>query len=574
MASPGFSLRPLESGLSARKHSSILHGVDLHFLLTHLPPFLRKLRLRHLIGGFLFLLLLYSFVLWFTLPNIDDPRSLIAAQSTVITDREGTELYRLFQEEDRTFVEAGSIPEHMKQAIIAIEDERFYEHGCIDVRAIVRAVLVNVFRFERQGASTITQQLARNAMYLTREKRLSRKLKEIILACQLESRFSKDELLELYLNWIPFGENAYGIEQASQKYFGSPAEKLTLAQSAVLAALPQRPSYFSPYGRHVRTKVSKDLDERVRRGEVTRISDIPEDAIVLGLLAGMIGTGTHTLAIGGRTDQVLRNMQDIGSITEAERLQALEELEKISFQPSRETIRAPHFVLWVREQVQEMFAGTAEEGLLEAGGLTIETTLDWEIQQEAEKAVARYTEDVLNRFGAYNIALIAIDNETRDILAYVGNADFGDEEHGGKIDMVRVPRQPGSSFKPFVYASAFQRGYHPATVIYDVPTKIGDDEPQNFDGRFWGLLTIRQALGASRNLPAAKAFFLAGGEDAILSLIAAMGLKTPEKRRQELKQERPEGFDYGWPLALGAAETHLRGRRRVSASPEYPSHHR
>ena len=500
------------------------------------------------------LCVLYMGYLWLTLPDVSDPASMLAAQSTVITDRDGVELYRLFSEEDRTYISGDQIPQHMKQAVVAIEDERFFERGCLDLRAIGRAV----FLLGRAGGgSTITRQLARNALHLQRDNRYNRKVKEIILGCQLEQQMSKEELLDLYLNWIPFGQNAYGIEQASQVYFGISASDLTLAKAAVLASLPQRPSYFSPYGVHVHTQVSDRIEAQVLSGQITRSSQVPDDEVTIGLLGAYVGTGSSVLSIGGRTDQVLMNMQQQGFITEQQRLQALMELEQMVFEPSRENIRAPHFVLWIREEVERMFAGTLEEGLLEQGGLTIETTLDWDLQEKAEQAVTEHSEDIFQRFGAHNIALLAMDPATREVLAYVGNTDYADEEHGGKIDMVLAPRQPGSSFKPFVYAAAFQQGYGPATPIYDVPTKIGEDEPQNFDSTFRGLITIRQALGASRNIPAAKAFFLAGGEEPILQLTALLGAPSPLTRKKELAIAREDGFDYGWPLALGAAETPL-----------------
>jgi len=498
-------------------------------------------------------IILYTTFLWLTLPDISDPKEFFASQSTAITDRNGVELYRLFSEEDRTFIPGNTIPVYMKQAAIAIEDERFHERGCLDIRALARVAL---FLGRAGGGSTITRQLARNALHLQKENRYKRKLKELFLGCQLERQYSKEELLELYLNWIPFGQNAYGVEQASKVYFNTSASELTLAQSAVLAALPQRPTYFSPYGRHVYTKASADVNEKVHTGKIVKVSEIPDDEILIGLLGAPVGSGASILYVGGRTDQVLKNMQNQGYITETERLQALTELEDILFEPSRETIRAPHFVLWVREQFDDLF-GAAEEGILEQGGLTIETTLDWPLQEAAEEAVERYKEDIFDRFGAWNIALAAIHPQTKEVLAYIGNTDYEDQEHGGKIDMVRAPRQPGSSFKPFVYAAAFQQGYTPATPIYDVLTEIGDDEPQNFDGKFFGLLTMRKALGASRNIPAAKTFFLAGGEERILALASALGAKTPRERKQELKTEREDGFDYGWPLALGAAETPL-----------------
>lgn len=499
------------------------------------------------------IMILYGLFVWFTLPDLSNPRSLLASQSTIITDRNGVELYRLFAEEDRTYIEGSTIPLHAKHAIVAIEDKRYYERGCLDIRAIARAV----FRLGTAGGgSTLTRQLARNALDLKKDNRYHRKVKELVLGCQLESTHSKEELLELYLNWIPFGRNAYGIEQASQAYFGISAADLTLAQSTVLAALPQRPTYFSPYGSHQRTKVDSEIEEAVLDGVITSASNIGDEQITIGLLGATIGTGTTTVYVGGRTDQVLFNMEEQGWITEAEKLQALEELESMTFNPLRENIRAPHFVLWIREQVEGMLSGS-EEGMLEQGGLLVETSLDWELQQIAEDVIAFHRADILERHGAQNIALIALHPETREVLAYAGNADFSDTEHGGKIDMIQVPRQPGSSFKPFVYAAAFEKGYNPATVLFDVETEIGDNTPQNFDGKFNGPMTIRQALGASRNIPAAKAFFLAGGEERILQFVASLGATSPLSRRDELNEVRADGFDYGWPLALGAAETPL-----------------
>lgn len=571
--SSGFHLRTLSSGGTRRAVPSVMRPIvparggrgktALRIIRNMTRFFVRPPGSPHRLRSFLlrsgslafFLVAGYVGVLWFTLPDLRDPRSLFASQSTVITDRNGIELYRLFNEEDRTYVPGSQIPEHAKQAMIAIEDERFYERGCLDLRAIARAFF---FLGRAGGASTLTRQLARNALDLKRENLVNRKIKELVLGCQLESRMSKEQLLELYLNWIPFGQNAYGIEQASRTYFARSASGLTLAQSAVLASLPQRPSYFNPYGSHVRTSVTRNVTERVLAGKITAASQISDDDIVPGLLGATVGTGATTIYVGGRADQVLKNMQEQGAITEQERLAALEELETLTFQPMRETIRAPHFVLWVRDQVEKLLGSEAEKGILERGGLRVTTTLDWRLQEIAEKIVANHREDILKRFGAHNTALVALDPVTRDVLAYVGNSDYGDREHGGKIDMAQVPRQPGSSFKPLVYAAAFQQGAAPATVLYDVTTKIGDDEPQNFDGREMGPLTIRQALGASRNIPAVKAFFLAGGEQPILQLASDLGAPTPLARRSTLVHPSGSGsFEYGWPLALGAAETPL-----------------
>ncbi|MDD5739856.1 MAG: transglycosylase domain-containing protein [Candidatus Peribacteraceae bacterium] len=579
---PEFELRPLSNGRMASRRSvrrmpSVsgggLFGTLLRIVRKIARFFLpspgtekrfKKFFLRF--GAFLVAAgALYCAFLWFTLPDISDPKSLFAPQSTVITDRNGIELYRLFNEEDRTFVPGAQIPDSMKNAIIAIEDQRFYDRGCLDIRAMMRVVIL---LGQAGGGSTLTRQLARNALDLKGENIVSRKFKEVILGCQLETKFSKDELLELYLNWIPFGQNAYGIEQASRTYFARSASGLTLAQSAVLAALPQRPSYFNPYGYHVRTKVSDEVVRKVLRGQITSAAGISDDDVTLGLLGANVGTGATTVYVGGRADAVLKRMEELEMITEQQRLQALDELETLTFQPMRDTIRAPHFVLWVKDQVEKLLGGeSAEKGILERGGLKVTTTLDWRLQEIAEKIVTNHREDILNRFGAHNISLVALDPATRDVLAYVGNSDYSDEEHGGKIDMVQAPRQPGSSFKPIVYAAAFQQGYTPATILYDVTTKIGDDQPQDFDGREMGLVTIRQALGASRNIPAAKAFFLAGGEQPILDLARDLGAPTPLAKRAALRPTTGSGsqtdlpagnlYEYGWPLALGAAETPL-----------------
>jgi membrane peptidoglycan carboxypeptidase len=497
-------------------------------------------------------LVIYIGYLWLTLPDIGNPQLLTAAQSSIILDRTGVELYRLYSDQDRTYIPGEQIPKSIKEAVVAIEDARFYDRGCIDVRAIARAI----FRLgQGGGASTLTRQLARNALDLRNENIINRKLKELVLGCQLEHAYSKDDLLNLYLNWIPFGKNAYGIGLASKTYFNKEARDLTLPESALLAALPQAPSYFDPYGKHVRTTVTESAMHKILTGKITDASQIDNEDVIIGLLGNDVGTGATMVYIGGRTDQVLRNMQDLGYIKEEDRLKALLDLKTIVFKQSRDNIRAPHFVLWVKKQVQDLLAGGAEDGLLDQGGLTIETTLDWPMQQAAQKAVAKNAEDIARIYGAHNISLVSVEQETNHILAYVGNTDYNDTTHGGKVDMAQAPRQPGSSFKPFVYGTAFEKGYGPATVLYDVPTKIGTDTPQNFDGTFWGLLNARRALDGSRNIPAAKAFFLAGGENSVLEFASRLGVTQPALAKKTRTGSGGSPYEYGWPLALGAAET-------------------
>jgi len=496
------------------------------------------------------LVVLYGLFLWFTLPDITDARNLIAAQSSVIVDHNGTELYRLFREEDRVYVPGEQIPDNVKHAVVSIEDERFYDRGCLDVRALARVV----FRFGQSGgASTLTRQLAKNALNLKKDFIVNRKIKEIILGCQLEARYSKEELLNLYLNWIPFGKNAYGIGLASKTYFNKEPKDLTLAESAVLASLPQAPSYYYPYGKHTRTTVTEDVLKKIASGKITNASQISDDDVIIGLLGANVGTGSTTVYVGGRADQVLKNMQELGYITEAQHADAVNTLKTMEFKPARENIRAPHFVLWVKQQAEKLLSNGAEEGILDQGGLTIETTLDWNMQQAAEKAVAAKAEGIAKTYMAHNIALVSVETGTNKIRAYVGNTDYNDDEYAGKVDMAQAPRQPGSSFKPFVYGAAFEKGYSPATILYDVPTQIGTDTPSNFDGQFWGLMDVRRALAGSRNIPAIKAFFLAGGEDGVLDFASRLGATSPVDQKEKFGGS----FEYGWPLALGAGETPL-----------------
>lgn len=502
-------------------------------------------------------LVLFLLIIWFTLPNIDDPKTLFASQSTVIADRNGVELYRVFSGQDRTYIPFDHISNGVKKATIAIEDERFLDRGCFDVIGFSRAVLSQFLPgiLVRSGGSTLTQQFAGNAL-VGRNRSVVRKVREYMLACELERKYNKDQLLELYLNWIPYGENAYGVEQASHRYFGTGAVALSLAQSAVLAALPQRPSYFSPYGSHVRTTVTDDVYADIVRGKITESSDISDRDVTIGLLGQDIGTGSHLVYVGGRTDQVLDNMQKLDLITEKEKVKALADLKVMVFTRTRENIRAPHFVLAVRDQVQSLLNNVDEE-TLNQGGFTVTTTLDWRLQEVAEKIIKGKQKELLDRFGAHNAALLSMNPTTREILAYVGNVDYESGTSEGKIDMVMAPRQPGSSFKPFIYAKAFENGFNPATVIYDVPTKIGDDQPDNYDGTYEGLMSMRTALAHSRNVPAAKTFFLAGGEDQILPFVESIGITTPSKQKEEIEAKRGTSFDYGWPLALGAAEVPL-----------------
>ncbi|MEK7136861.1 MAG: transglycosylase domain-containing protein, partial [Patescibacteria group bacterium] len=513
-------------------------------------------------AGIFGVIVLYGAHILFTLPNVDDIGALVAAESTAITDRNGIELYRIHGDEDRTFVPLAKIADTLKQATVAIEDERFFTRGCFDPRAFLRAAFGNVLGgFGSQGGSTITQQFAKNALIGSRKKRITRKLREYILSCKLERRYTKEQILELYLNRIPYGYNVHGAEQAAQTYFAKSASGLTLAEAAVLAALPQLPSYLNPYEDHVRSTLSEEGVSRFAKGKIRDASDLREDDFWLGLVGSTVGSGSSVTGtrvyIGGRTDQVLRNMQDQGFITEEERRETLAELQGITFKRTRENIRAPHFIFAVREQLLTMFREQGEQEFLEQGGLRVTTTLDWKLQESAERIAREVGAMNMNLYGAYNVAVLVAKVQSGEILAYVGNRDYWDTASDGNVDVIRSPRQPGSSFKPFAYAAAFLRGFTPSTVLWDIPIEIGDDEPDNFDRTFWGPLTIRRALGASRNIPAAQSFVLAGGEETILDLAEQMGVTSIRKRKEELSRELGYEYEYGWPLALGAAEVPL-----------------
>lgn len=437
--------------------------------------------------------------------DLPDPNGIIdrtVAQSTKIYARDGsTLLYEIHGEERRTVIDLGAIPEKMKWATIDTEDKDFYKHGGIDFRGLLRGAFRTIFSFgtTEQGGSTITQQFIKNSI-LTPEKTLTRKIKEAVLAYQIERRFTKDQILKMYFNEIPYGRNAYGIEAASQVYFGKSVDGLTLDESAMLAALPQAPTYYSP-------------------------------------------DGNHTDALVGRQHYVLNRMVEQGHLTkdEAEAAKQVDTLEKVL--PKREAIRAPHFVIYVREQLTEKYG----EKLVEQGGLKVITTLEPNLQSLAESAVTNGLAKV-ERYGGSNAALVALNPNTGQILALVGSRDYFDIEHDGNVNVVLRPRQPGSSFKPIVYAQAFRAGYTPETMLYDLRTNFGGSPayvPSNYDGQEHGPVSMRQALAGSLNIPAVKTLYLAG-INKVLDLAHAMGYTTlndPDR--------------YGLSLTLGGGEVKL-----------------
>ncbi len=449
------------------------------------------------------------------LPSPGNVSDRFVAESTKIYDRTGTHLlYEVHGEEKRTVIPFSEMPEVVKYATISLEDQDFYHHFGIKLSSILRAVLRDIVTLDKsQGGSTITQQLVKNTL-LTNEKSVARKIKEVILALELETKYSKDEILEMYLNEIPYGSNAYGIESAAQTYFGKPARELGLDEAALLAALPQATTFYSPYG-------------------------------------------SHTEALSGRQTYALKQMASLGYITDEQAEEAINADTLGKIMPQKNIFAAPHFVMYIKDYLQEKYGDRA----VEEGGYRVITTLDWDKQQIAEEAV-RTGAEKNKRWKAANAALIAIDPKTGQLLSMVGSKDyFGASEPANCIsgktcvfeanfNVTTAPRQPGSSFKPYVYLTAFTKGYIPETLIYDVETNFDTADgksykPQNYDGKFRGPLSLAESLAQSLNIPAVKTLYLVGVKEAIdtAKRLGIVGLDNPDR--------------LGLSLVLGGGEVHL-----------------
>lgn len=444
--------------------------------------------------------LLYISYLSRDLPNPNQLINREVAQSTKIYDRSGEHvLYEIHGDQKRTLVALNDIPDQVKQATIAIEDKNFYKHGGVSWWAIARTMVTNIVYRRLAGGSTLTQQFVKNAV-LSPEKKLTRKIKELVLSVKIEKKFSKDEILQMYLNEIPYGSNAYGVQAASQKYFGKNIQEVNLAEAAILAALPQAPSRYSPYG--------------------------PNKNLLLK-----------------RKDYVLDVMAEQGYITETQRDEA--KMQEVSFQAADNNITAPHFVMYVKEILAEKYG----EKVIEQDGLKIITTLDLDKQKFAEEAINKKTENYEKKYNASNAALIAIDPKTGQILAMVGSRDYFNKEIDGQVNINLSLRQPGSSIKPIVYATLFEKGYTPDTILYDVVTNFATNgkayEPHNYDGKEHGPISIRQALAGSLNIPAVKALYLAGVND-VIDTAEIMGYTSLGDRQR-----------FGLSLVLGGAEVKL-----------------
>jgi 1A family penicillin-binding protein len=465
--------------------------------------------------GIIVLALMIGWMATLQLPDFNNFENRAIANSTKIYDRTGTiVLYNIHDNVRRTEVPITEISPYIQQATISIEDSHFYEHFGFRPTSFVRAVLVNLLTGGySQGGSTIDQQVVKNAL-LSREKTISRKMKEIILAIKLDREVPKDTILQIYLNESPYGGTLYGVEEASLSFFGKHAKDINLTEAAYLAALPQSPTYYSPYGKH--------------RDELEK-----------------------------RKNLVLERMYELGYITEAQKNAS--QAESIAFQEDNSNSgKALHFVMYIREYLEQQYGSD----VVENGGLKVITTIDYPMQKQLEDIVKEGALANEKKYKATNAAAVAIDPKTGQILAMVGSRDFFDTEIPGQYNVALADRQPGSSFKPIVYAAAFEKGYTPETVVYDVPTEFsslcdpyGNPKsgvkasacymPENYDGHFRGPISLRNALAQSLNVPAVKVLYLVGMKSAI-QLAQDMGLSTIQDPDR-----------YGLSLVLGGGEVTL-----------------
>jgi len=431
------------------------------------------------------------------LPNPDVLIERGTSKSTKILDRNGRLLYEIYEDRKYNPIPLEEVPEHMLQATLAIEDDRFYSHYGFRLESIMRAAKASVLDDNLQGASTITQQLVKNVL-LTPERTIPRKVKELILSVLVEQKYTKDEILELYLNNIPYGGTAWGIESAAQKFFGKSAKELSLAETALLAGLPTAPTAYSPVTGNI--GVSKD-----------------------------------------RQAQVLKRMVTLGYITQEQADTAYK--TPLEFAPQKEFIKAPHFVAYVKKQLESVYG----KRYVTFGGLAVTTTIDLELQEKVQQIVAEEVEKN-KHLNINNGAAVVLDPKTGEILAHVGSIDYF-AEGWGAFDVVTALRQPGSSIKPITYALGFERGLSPATVIEDKPVKFVTPteiyKPANYDGKFHGKVSLRQALANSYNIPAVKLVEKLG-PDNMVALGGDMGLPGWEI-----------DSSYGLSVTLGGKEVTL-----------------
>ncbi|MBI4037717.1 penicillin-binding protein 1C [Candidatus Curtissbacteria bacterium] len=440
--------------------------------------------------------------IWYFTKDLPSPRALEerqVPQTTKIYDRNGKLLYNVYTDENRTIVPLSEVPDTLEKATIAIEDKDFYKHKGFDIYGIIRAAESTVFKGNLQGGSTITQQLVKSA-FLTPERTINRKVKELYLAFRVEMAFSKNEILEMYLNQVPYGGTAWGASAAAEQYFGKKVEDLSLGEAALLAGLPQAPSYFSPFS-----------------GNPQRAKD--------------------------RQLAVLRRMVEDGYISQEEANAGAG--EELKFKSAATDIKAPHFVMYVREYL----AGKYGETVAAQGGLKVTTTIDLDLQEKSE-SIVRENIEKLKPLRVGNGAALVTKPKSGEILAMVGSRDFFNVDEDGNVNVTVAQRQPGSSIKPINYGLALDRKLiTPATIIIDVATTFSGGpspyRPVNYDGKYHGPVTVRNALGNSYNIPAVKVLAL-NGVDEMVKKASEMGINS-----------LTDPSRYGLSLTLGGGEVKM-----------------
>lgn len=463
-------------------------------------------KLPLIIGGLVLAGFLLSFIVfsWYA-RSLPSPGKLseITGYSTVFYDREDKVIYEMYKDKNRVPVTLADVSDNLKKATVAIEDKNFYKHKGISETGIIRAMFNTILGRRFEGGSTITQQLIKNVL-LTTERTISRKIKEWILAYAVERKYSKDQILEMYLNESPYGGNFWGVGSAAMGYFDKSPKELNLVESAIIAGLPQSPSLYSPF---------------IGKNDAWR----------------------------GRTEDVLRRMREDGYITKDQEKKALEDLKKVKFTSPKLAINAPHFVFYIKELLEEQFGPKILDQ-----GLRIKTTISLDVQKAAEKIVNEEIKK-LDGYSVGNGAMVVLDSKTNEVIAMVGSYDFNNDKYG-KFNAAFGLRQPGSAIKPINYALALEKGYTASTVLMDVKTVFpdqGDKEyiPVNYDGKYHGPTQLRFALGNSINVPAVKMLAMVGIRD-FLTKCDEMGLTTLAPTSENLKR-------FGLSLTLGGGETTL-----------------
>lgn len=426
--------------------------------------------------------------------------------ATKIYDRNNKLIYDVFENQKRTLIQLYQVPKTLKEATVAIEDKDFYKHKGFDPKGYLRSIYYIFVRHRLQGGSTLTQQLVKNVL-LTSERTVKRKIKEFVLALEIESKYSKDQILQMYLNEAPYGGTTWGVEEASRTYFGKSASELNLTQSAILAGLPQSPSTYSPFGKNPGAYVS-------------------------------------------RTKDVLRRMREDSYISEEEEKKSLEELENIVFASQSGTLKAPHFVMYVKKILEEKYG----EKAVERGGLRVTTSVDLDFQERVQEIVSSEIAK-MEKLHITNGAAIVMDPKNGAILAMVGSKGYDDPDYDGKFNVVLAKRQPGSAIKPVTYVAALKKGYTASTLLMDCLTSFPggankpDYIPTNYDGKEHGPLHVRFALGNSINIAAVKMLAMIGIRE-MLTTAFDMGLTTLEPTEENISR-------FGLSVTLGGGEVRL-----------------